>query len=435
MHFEFAVYLPPVPYEPNQPMQAVTESLKGYPDLKLVDKLPEHPQGMLVHAKLNENVQGSYVPPSPDMLKYSGHGLTSKQVEALQNASAALILDFAHPQKDVWKGLRAATELVSDIAAKTDGLIWDEETREAFSPESWRQLRMNRWTEPPRISHQIIIHAYNTGHSVRAITLGMAKMGLPDLIVEETGWSNNTQVENLITLVGQALAEGQLLTRSGEFRLALQQIKNADEHDSVVKSLKTNATKVGCLTLIPGKWEEGDPHNTLIRLTFAKYPGKDSQARQDRMVSSFFGWEEDIAYIKEDDELSAASARAKQQLPALQKAFAAGFQPGESLQLKAPFKTDSGGIEWMWVQVTSWRGNRIKGILNNEPDHVQDLHLGQKVEVRQEEIFDYLHTFPDDREEGNTTTAIIQRMQRVDDATKHPNLPPVIPACDAGGTR
>jgi len=187
--------------------------------------------------------------------------------------------------------------------------------------------------------------------------------------------------------------------------------------------------------LVPGKWEDGDPHNTLVQLTFGKYPCTDSHARQERMLSSFFGWEDHVTYIKHDDELLAASNRAKQQLPALQKAFAAGLRPGEYLEVKAPFKTDSGGTEWMWVEVTTWRENRIGGLLDNEPEKVPNLHSGQHVEVRQEEVFDYLHTFPDKPTEGNTTGAIIQQMQKEADPPKTPNVQPVIPACDTGDRR
>ena len=414
-------------------MEVLTESLRHCPGLKLVSELPEQPQSMLVRAQLNENVKDSYAPPTVRSLQYAGHGLSGTQAEALQNSTQAVILQFGHPQKDVWTGLRTAAELAGEIAAQTDGFVWDEDTREVFTPEAWRQRRIEQWTESPRVSLQTIIHNYNTGHSVRAITLGMAKMGLPDLVVEDTGWSSNNRIGNLINLTSQALVDGQPLTKSGEFKVSLQQIQNADERDGIVKSLKANATKVGCLTLVPGKWEEGDPRNTLIQLTFDKYPGNDSHAKQESMISSFFGWEDHVTYIKHDDELRAASARAKQQLPALQKAFSAGFQPGEYLEVKAPFETESGGKEWMWVEVTTWRGNRIGGLLDSEPEKVPSLHPGQYVEVRQEDVFDYLHTFPDKRTEGNTTGPIIQHMQKMDDGPKAPSSPPVVPACDTSG--
>jgi len=434
IHFEYAVYLlPPKSAAGPQPIQTLTEALRNYPDLKLVKILPEQPQSMLLRAHLNENVKDSYAPPDPEALRYFGYGLSSKQAEALQKVDRAFILEFAHPRKDVWKALRTAAELTSEIAAKTDGLVWDQQTREVFAPESWREHRIAQWSEPPRVSRQTVIHEYNTGHSVRAITLGMAKMGLPDLVVEDSGWSSSGQIGNLINLVSQALAEGQRLPKYGEFRLVLEQIKNVDQREEILKSLKTNATRVGCLTLIPGRWEEGDPRNTLVELTFDRYPGNDSHAKQETMASSFFGWEDRVAHIDHNDELLAASARAKQQLPALEREFAAGLQPGKYFEVKAPFKTDSGGREWMWVEVTSWQGNRIGGLLDNEPEQVSNLHSGQHVEVRQEDIFDYLITFPDKRTEGNTTSEIIHRIQKTDDAPHAAKVKSVVPPCNSGG--
>ena len=84
----------------------------------------------------------------------------------------------------------------------------------------------------------------------------------------------------------------------------------------------------------------------------------------------------------------------------------------------------------MWVEVKSWRGNRIGGVLDNVPEKVPNLRDGQRVEVRQEDVFDYQHTFPDKRTEGNTTGAIIQRMQKVAD-NQPPKNQPAVPACDA----
>ena len=382
-------------------------------------------------AHVNRNVKTGYAPPSPKTLQYSGHGITPAQATALQKSTRALILDFAHPRTNVWIGLRNAARLVDEIATKTNGLVWDEETREIFTPEAWRQRRLAQSTqEIPRVSNQTAIHFYNTGHSLRSITLGMAKMGLPDLIVDDMSESSTNQIGNLINLVSQALAEGEPIPTSQQFRIVLAQIRNADMRDEMLKSLKANAAGDGCLTLIPGKWEQGDPHNKLIQLTFEKYPGNDVSAKQERMLASFFGWEDHAFHIHHNAELLAASAQAKQQLPALQKAFAAGFQPGEYLEVKAPFITESGGHEWMWVEVRTWQGNSITGFLDNEPEDVPSLHSGQEVTVRQEDVFDFLHTFPDKRTQGNQTSEIIHSMQEAADNPTTSNSKPVVPPCD-----
>ena len=88
-----------------------------------------------------------------------------------------------------------------------------------------------------------------------------------------------------------------------------------------------------------------------------------------------------------------------------------GFAPGERLLLKAPFKTDDGGNEWMWVEVVTWKGDLVNGILQNDPYEVTGLSAGARVEFRASDAFDYIHYHPDGREEGNTTGAILRRRE------------------------
>jgi uncharacterized protein YegJ (DUF2314 family) len=146
------------------------------------------------------------------------------------------------------------------------------------------------------------------------------------------------------------------------------------------------------------------------------------------MISSFFGSEDSLVKVHHNEELLAASARAKAKLAELQKAFAAGLQPGEFIDLKAPFRTPDGGTEWMWVEVTSWKNDKIKGLLDNDPSYLSDLHAGQVVEVRQEDIFDYIRHYSNKRTEGNTTSDMIRKMEESKTTTTLV-APPVIPGC------
>jgi uncharacterized protein YegJ (DUF2314 family) len=130
------------------------------------------------------------------------------------------------------------------------------------------------------------------------------------------------------------------------------------------------------------------------------------------MLNCFFGWEDSVAHIQHDEALLEASRKARAKLPELHRAFSAGLQPGEFIQLKAPFQTPGGGNEWMWVEVVSWKADDIKGTLENEPFDIPSLHGGQIVHVREEDVFDYIRHYPDDRTEGNTTGSIIHKMNQ-----------------------
>jgi uncharacterized protein YegJ (DUF2314 family) len=95
--------------------------------------------------------------------------------------------------------------------------------------------------------------------------------------------------------------------------------------------------------------------------------------------------------------------------------------------VKVPFR-DENYTEWMWVEITSWKDDNIKGLLENQPFHIPNLHGGQVVRVRQEDVFDYLHYYPDGREVGNTTGPILEKLNK-EPSEKQPAMPPV-PNCD-----
>jgi uncharacterized protein YegJ (DUF2314 family) len=176
-------------------------------------------------------------------------------------------------------------------------------------------------------------------------------------------------------------------------------------------TLKPNATAVAKLSLVKGTWEDGDPRNRLVEIGFDRYPGPDHYARQDAMLGDLFGSEDSVMRVKHTNELLAASKAANAKLPALREAFNRGLQPGEYIQVKAPFATPDGGNEWMWVEVTSWAGDAIGGLLRNDPVSIPSLHGGQMVKVSQSKVFDYIRRDVDGHTEGNETGKILQRLQ------------------------
>ncbi len=87
--------------------------------------------------------------------------------------------------------------------------------------------------------------------------------------------------------------------------------------------------------------------------------------------------------------------------------FADGVPDMNNLAVKAPFATASGGTEWMWVSVTSWKGDTIRGVLDNDPYDVPSLKHGSKVEVNESAIFDYIYRKADGTQMGGKTVEIM----------------------------
>jgi uncharacterized protein YegJ (DUF2314 family) len=437
IRFQYAVYMLPV--HTHDPAVVLREELKKYTDLKLVNEIPKEPQARLVCAHNQANVQKEYAPPSMKFLQYFGHGISSRQAQALQKSREAFVLDFAHPKNNVWEGLHAANGLVEDIARKTGGLVWDEETREIFTPDAWHSRRLASWTDGvPDVSNQTTIHIYPHNEYVRAITLGMAKMGLPDVVAGDFVWSSSDQAGDLINIFCQSMAEGARIETPGKFKLDLRAIKDARVREHHMESLGSSGTGTACVSLEPALWQEGDPKNRLIEITSDRYAGPDAYARQENMLSTFFGASDSITHVEHSPELLEASRRAREKLPELHKMFSAGLEPDEFIEVKAPFETPDGGDEWMWVEITSWHGDRIKGLLENDPFEVPDLHSGQIVEVREEDVFDYIHQYPDKHQEGNTTSEILRKIE--EEKKKNGNLVPTqvkstsqsaVPLCDS----
>lgn len=409
--FQYAVYFLPSPSkDPNSVLQAVLQNRKL--KIRAVSEIPEHPGVPMLSAHMENDVARNYAPPDMDSLRHFGRGVSREQAQALQNSRQAMILNFGHSRANVWDALRAANEVVEKVARETSGLVWDEETREIFTPDEWHKRRVATWTEGvPDISRHTVIHVYQSGEYVRAITLGMSKFGLPDVVIQRFSWSLNNNMGNLINAFCQSMAEGARFTQTGAYDLDIRAIQNPVVRKQQAGYLMSTARSVAHLTLLQGIWEDGDPRNRLIEIAFDRYPGKDVHAKQSALLNSLYGWQDEIKRIQHNDELLAASRKARTKLPALRAAFVARLRPGEFIQVKAPFATPKGQNEWMWVEVTSWKGKQIKGILKNEPFDIPDLHGGQIVHVKEDEVFDYIRYFPDGSQEGNETGRVIEKMQ------------------------
>ncbi len=347
--------------------------------------------------------------PSAEVVKYFAHGLTPAQIEAFAHADKVFMLSFAHAARDRMGALRQSQVLVERLARGTGGLIWDDDSRETFTPDAWHQRRVLGWAgDVPDVAHHTIVHIYEDGDGYRVVTLGMGKFGEPDIVVENALASDERDLGNLVNVLSQALVEGARTDAHGQLTLRLQQSRHPAVDEQQGENLLPNAQRAAQLLLVQGRREDGDAENRLVRIAFDRYDGPDEHARQAALVSALYGSADGITRVRHDARLLAARDAARAHLPQLRDLFNRGLAPGEYIDVKAPFATDSGGREWMWVEVRAWKGDRIEGTLQNTPDDVKRLRMGQDVVVSQADLFDYIFHRADGRDEGNTTGAIIE---------------------------
>lgn len=409
--YEFAIYYTGEPAKP--PLKVLTERLADMKAaLRWVDQPPRPLKEAVLMARLDKDVQVDYRPPSLESLKYFGRGLSREQAVALRGARTALILRFVHPQQQAIAAYRNSLLLTAQVAQDTNGLLLDEETREIFAIDSWQKSRLEGWEgDIADVTKHTVIHAYRGEKLVRAITLGMTKFGLPDVVVNDFSWSHNSSMGSLINLLSQSLLEGTRVEAHGRCSVDLHAIRHSARRQSLEQSLLTRSTGVAKLDLTQGTREAGDPDNRLVEIQFDQYPGPDRYARQSALLQSLFGGDDSITYAQHTKRLVAASEAARAKLPDLYKAFSRGLVPGEYLLVKAPFTVPTGGQEWMWVEVATWKGDAITGLLKNDPFNIPTLHGGQMVKVSQAQVFDYIRRFANGQEEGNTTGKILQEQE------------------------
>jgi uncharacterized protein YegJ (DUF2314 family) len=412
VHVSYLLHFAP---EPHGDVMKLGQDLmrSKFPKLKLMTKPDEVVAGPAVFIEMVEmDSADGFRPPSTESLKYFGRGVSREQAEAMQKSRVAVAVTFSYGAADAIDSTRVAIDVMKEFAIRTAGLIWDDETRELFTPAALVEERMSPPDHGfPDVRGHITIHAYKNGEYLRAITLGMRKFGLPDLVVNGFSSSVSDQVGNAINLFAQSLLEGATPTL-GPHDFDVSKLKHIAVRAVYENQLKDGAHPVARLTLASAEADEGDPDNRLVELRFDRYAGRTVHEKHQEFASDFYGSVDTVTAVKHDQAIEAASARARQKLPGLRNAFNAGLKPGESLLVKAPFETSRGGREWMWVEVSSWEGNAIVGLLANEPAEVPDLRAGATVKVNEKDVFDYIFYKTDGSAEGNETGKLIQTLQK-----------------------
>jgi uncharacterized protein YegJ (DUF2314 family) len=406
--FRVAVYHLPRATKDTGPVVKALTHAKG---LALLTELPTGavttPTLVVQHPKVAE-----YAPPSLESLRYSGRTLSDAQKTAMQNSQEVTTLGLVSPTVNGIQAYRAAMEVSADLAEQTGGLLLDDETRESYTLAAWR-AHLDNWDKDSLPIHEhIVIHAYKEGELLRLVTLGMRKFGLPDVSVNQVSGHDAQSMASLTNLVCQAMLEGAAVTPTGTMSVSLSAVRNAREREKLGSNLQDKAEGKTTVHLVIAEPHEGDAQNRLLEIVF---PGSvaELQARQNAVLSQLFGAHDAASAVKHDAALLEASKRAREHAMTFKPRYAKGRPELERLLVKAPFRTRSGGNEWMWVEVTRWEGDTISGLLENDPIEVDDLKAGARVQVKEGVIFDYILYGTDGGMEGNETGRLMEGAPRI----------------------
>jgi uncharacterized protein YegJ (DUF2314 family) len=358
------------------------------------------------HAVVRQPPIADFRPPDRRILEYAGRGLSEAEVSAVQASQEVVTVELVAERARMHLLHRDAMAIMLEVASKSGGLLWDEDTRQLFSRDAWRE-RTAAWTGLlPHAPSLFAIHSYRDGELVRVVTLGLAKLGLPDLVVEHVAPNSAQTMATLINLLAQTMVDGAIIQHGG-----LIEVDSASVPDKAGGPTYPGARL--SLALVGGTRDEGDADNRLWQIAFPPGPADRLQERQDAVLKQLFGLRDEITPVEHDQEMLALSQRARTRLLGdIKKQFRQPSWPDTNqLMVKAPFRTDDGGNEWMWVDVLRWKGTTIEGILQNDPAAVSGLRGGARVSVEEDAVFDYLLKRARGTSEGNTTGELMERRQ------------------------
>jgi len=352
-----------------------------------------------------------FATPSAEDLAYFGMGIEPADRERAANPASVVVAEWRAPQSQAFAHNRLGTEVAHEVANAVGGWVWDGDTRQLFAPAALRQMRVESWGDGlPLARTHFSMHLYDNGGYTRAVTLGLNKFGLPDLVVNGAILSDEAILDLTMNLLVQQLVEGAQVGPGGELALNPSTVQHTLARQSFEAVQDEEADGRAPIYLRVSTPEEGDAENRLWEVNFGESTADERMLAQVETFRALFGdGEEDPVHMVDHDDsvLQAAWEKAEAELLALKPTFSDLRAEACQLTVKGPFDTSAGGTEWMWVDVQTWTGATLRGALINDPDDVPGLKYGSMVDVGERETFDYRLVCVDGRNEGWHTTRIL----------------------------
>jgi uncharacterized protein YegJ (DUF2314 family) len=335
-------------------------------------------------------------------------GLSAREQKEWPRSRYQTLLLFRGPPTRALVAYGHALLMARTLAEASHGLVYDPTTDQLFSLAAWTK-RADAWSDHyPDVVENVMIRDYRDDgvDFERLNTVGMIKFALPDVVVRGVTSSDRRSIANTLNLTCQTLIEGTRVAEGGKLPVSIDGIKQSAYRQRLARTVLGSPKRAATLDVARAARLDSDPDNRLVEIVFPG-PANEIQVRQEALIADLFGAEDQTEEMAADDPLVAAvSRRARAEALAMKARYREHPPLKEQLLIKAPFRMNKDGRtgnEWMWVEVVSWQGKTIHGVLQNDPAHVAGLHPGARVDVDEDSVFDYQLTKPDGTKVGNET--------------------------------
>jgi len=362
--------------------------------------------------KLEVRTVSQLAPPPMQMLKAMGLGETEE--ERMRHATHVVMIGTYDALRYPRFGLIAAVAIARALAAHLGGVIFDPQCRKVLRIDTHNQeLPKTAWIP---VSTQIVIpHSVDSKGKGWMTTVGMEKYGLPNLELRQIPPNLGDAIAPIMSGIIQKLVM---------IAMAERRRPAGNSHDLIVGPDLEISTRD--ITLAFGKTDDADEKEGTTQIRIGYYPDKRGQERllgvmppdafkdrpeewMYRMLDDLMGREDKVGHVAKDSEMmESAHLRSIAELPEVKRRFLAKLPVGSSLFIKHGFKTSKGDNEYMWIAVQTWTGDKISGILANDPIDVPGLRAGSPVQMSQSDAFDWMIAHHDGRMEGGYTTKAME---------------------------
>ena len=114
---------------------------------------------------------------------------------------------------------------------------------------------------------------------------------------------------------------------------------------------------------------------------------------------------------KYEDAIAPYVKQARDTLPGAKAKFLAGLKHGDALFVTIRVYDDPKHFEQVFVQVTGWEGDTIKGLLASDLEVVKTHKKGELVTCKKEDVYDWTISKADGTEEGNFVGKFLETYQ------------------------
>jgi len=377
---------------------------------------------------LGVRIAPSQAAPPPPLNATFYPGIRGSAASEIAQLPWVLGLLFSYEVAQDHAGYRKSLELAHAIAESIDGAILDAETTEVFRPALWKAARMEGWSEQDHAAvHRhvrVLQQPGDTEGEVVTRTAGMRRFGLPEIVVGRVPQEIAGGMLQLVMVAAQNLMEASDLPRGEALRVTASGLQHPDAAGVARSILREGAAEEGWLPIsMLSSGADGGP--AVIELLFNE--GTSIAEHQTTAISQLLGSGRLVRDVERFNAYTVARDRAREELMGeVRQRFEAGLEEDQALNVLVPFNV-SGGVELLWVELTSWDDEAMEGQVVTPSAVNTELASGASVSFDPERVIDYMLMLDDDQRQGGEVQRLIRQNAARSPAPVGPPRGPVAP--------